>query len=210
MKRIVIPGALLLLICASAAQAQLYKWVGADGKVTYSDVPPPSSAARVETKPLTIGDVSAGDFPFELQTAMKNNPVTLYTTVNCAPCDDGRKLLAERGVPYAEKTVNSGEDAAQFRKIAGADAQLPYLVVGRHKERGYEPGAWNTALNSAGYPESSKLPKNYRNPTAEATAPAPKPVAAKQDNAVTERASARNSAGELPPPVGNVPPGFRF
>ena len=202
-------GSLLLAICATAAHAQLYKWTGPDGKVNYSDSPPPASASKVETKSLTIGDVSAGDFPFEVMEAMKNNPVTLYTTRNCIPCDDGRKHLKDRGIPFNEKTVTSNEDIAQLRKIGG-DTNLPMLVVGRLREHGYEPNAWNSALTSGGYPETSRLPRSYRQPPAESVAPRPV-VETKTDRAASDRsAPSRPSATELPPATGNAPPGFRF
>jgi glutaredoxin len=209
MKRALQFSLALLLLAAAAAQAQLYKSVGPDGKITYSDSPP-SSAARVESKALPLGGANTADMPFELSAAVKGHPVTLYTTKNCIPCDEGRKLLSERGVPFSEKTVNSGEDIAQFRKTGG-DSQLPLLMVGRNKESGFEAGAWNSALTSAGYPESSKLPKSYRNPPPEGAAPAPKVTAAKQRNPdENDTTAGKPAATELPPAIGNAPPGFRF
>ncbi len=199
---------LLLLLCAATAHAQLYKWVGPDGKVSYSDTPPPASVPKVETKSLTTGGVNAVDFPYELSEAVKSHPVTLYTTNNCHPCDEGRKLLSARGIPFTEKTINTGEDAAQFRQIS-SESSLPLLIIGRSKERGFEASAWNSALTVAGYPETSKLPKTYRNPPAEAAAP--KPVTAKsQSEDKADRSAAQPSATELPPAIGNAPPGFRF
>lgn len=201
----------LLLLCAASAHAQLYKWVGPDGKISYSDTPPPASASKVETKPLAAEVSNTADFPYELAQAAKNSPVTLYTTASCAPCDDGRKLLGKRGVPFAEKTVNSGDDISKFHKLAGADARLPVLTIGRSLQRGFEAGAWNTALSAAGYPENSVLPKSYHNAPPEALAPAAKPVIAKQDKRADNGDSASQpSSGELPPAIGNAPPGFRF
>jgi glutaredoxin len=201
--------ALLLLVCAAGAQAQLYKWVGPDGKVTYSDTPPSGIAKQVETKSMGGGGVNTGDLPYELQQAVRSSPVTLYTTNNCIPCDEGRKLLSNRGVPFAEKTVNSNDDTVQFRKVAGNELSLPVLMVGRQKQRGFEPSAWNSALSAAGYPESSKLPKSYHNPAAEPAAPKPTVQAGARANASAEPA-APGMATEPPPPAGNAPPGFRF
>ncbi|HYD97532.1 MAG TPA: glutaredoxin family protein [Noviherbaspirillum sp.] len=209
MKRVLQSCSLLVLLCAATAHAQLYKWVGPDGKVTYSDVPPTKSAARVETKSLTTDGVSTSDLPFEVAEAMRNQPVTLYTGKNCPPCEEGRKLLSERGIPFAEKTVSSNEDIAQFRQ-AGGDNQLPLLVVGRNKERGYEFGAWNRLLSSAGYPETSRLPKSYRNPPAQAAAPQAAAPEKQESTAPADRAAALPRATDLPPPTGNAPPGFRF
>lgn len=209
MKSVLKLGALLLLLCTASAHAQLYKWVGPDGKINYSDTSPPSSASRVEKKSLTIGEVSAAEFPFELAEAMKNHPVTLYTSENCPPCDDARKHLNERGIPFIEKTVSTNEDIAQFRQ-AGGEGSLPLLLIGRSKERGFEAGAWNRALSTAGYPETSKLPKTYKSPPAQAAAPTQN-TATKQDSAATnDRTTVNPSATELPPAIGNAPPGFRF
>jgi len=201
----------LLLLCAASAHAQLYKWVGPDGKISYSDTPPPATASKVETKSLTAEGSNTVDFPYELAQAAKNSPVTLYTTASCAPCDDGRKLLGKRGVPFTEKTVNSGDDISKFHKLAGADARLPVLTIGRNLQRGFEAGTWNTALSAAGYPENSVLPKSYHNAPPEALAPAATPALAKQDKrADGSNSASQSSSGELPPAIGNAPPGFRF
>jgi glutaredoxin len=211
MKRTLPLWPLLFLLGTAGAHAQLYKWVGPDGKVSYADTPPPPSAKQVETRPLQgSGGINTAGLPYDLSEAVKGSPVTLYTTVNCIPCDEGRKLLAERGVPFNEKTVTSNDDFAQFKKIAG-DGQLPFLLVGRSKERGFEASAWNAILTSAGYPSTSKLPKAYRNPSAEALAPAPRKAASGQESlAKNEKAAGTPAPTVLPPAVGNAPPGFRF
>lgn len=198
-----------LLACAASAQAQLYKWVGPDGKITYSDAPPPSSATRVEAKTLASDGPGTAGLPYELAEAVKSHPVTLYSTTNCAPCDEGRSLLSQRGIPFSEKTVTSKDDAEQFKKVGG-DTNLPFLLVGRNKQRGFEASAWNAALTTAGYPETSRLPKSYRNPQAEAAAGV-KPAVAKADKPpVKANTPVDTPASELPPATGNAPPGFRF
>lgn len=209
MKRALQSIPILFLLCSAGAHAQLYKWVGPDGKVTYSDTPPPTAATRVEAKPVTGGSTVGVGLPFELAQAMKNHPVTLYTTRDCAPCDDGRKLLSQRGIPFSEKTVTTNDDILQFRQVAG-DSQLPVLAVGRSKERGFETSAWNTALTAAGYPETSRLPRAYQNPPAQAAAPKTEPVEEKLAERTAESRAATPPATELPPAVGNAPPGFRF
>ncbi|WP_151637355.1 glutaredoxin family protein [Noviherbaspirillum aerium] len=209
MKRLLQSCSVLMLLCAATAHAQLYKWVGPDGKVTYSDVPPPKTAAKVETRALSAGGSVFGDLPYELAEVTRSHPVTLYTTRNCAACDDGRKLLSERGIPFQEKTVTSNEDIARFKQ-AGGDGNLPMLTIGREKENGFEAGAWNGALTSAGYPETSRLPRNYRNPAAVAAAPAPQAVAAEKNRTQEQPAAKPSAATELPPAIGNAPPGFRF
>jgi glutaredoxin len=197
-----------LLLATGAAQAQLYRWVGPDGKVTYSDTPPPSSARQVETKNLEGGGPSTSGLPYELAQAVKNNPVTLYTTAKCAPCEDARSMLKTRGIPYAEKTVNTNDDILKLKQIAG-DQQLPVLTVGSRKQKGFDSNTWDAMLNEGGYPQSNRLPPNYHNPPPEAAAPKAKPAAAPQAAAPAERPSA-DTLPDTPPPAGNAPPGFRF
>jgi len=201
-----------LLCCAALAHAQLYKSVGPDGRVTYSDTPP-TAAKQIETRPLPSASAAAAPLPYELAQVAKAQPVTLYTADKCAPCDTARGFLSARGVPYAEKTVSSNEDIAALR-AAGGDAQLPLLTIGRSREKGFEEGAWNTALTAAGYPKSSQLPAGWRNPTPQAAAPrsAARTAAASEapPASAPESAAAPAAASEAPPATGKAPPGFRF
>jgi glutaredoxin len=193
------------LLISASAHAQLYRWVGPDGKVTYSDTPPPSSAKQVEKKDVISGP-STSNLPYELAQAVKNNPVTLYTTAKCAPCEDARTMLKARGIPYSEKTVNAYEEVAKLKQIAG-DSQLPFLTVGSKKQKGFESNAWDALLTEAGYPQSNKLPAGYSNPAPESAAPKPK-VAAPAPSSTTDKAS--DALPDSQPAAGNAPPGFRF
>ena len=197
---------LSLSLCLASAHAQLYKWVGPDGKVNYTDVPPPPSASRVEQKAISGGGSGYGDLPYEVSEAVKANPVTLYTTANCSACDEARRMLNQRGIPFKEKTVTSNEDIAQLKQ-AGGTSQLPFLSIGRGKQTGFQAEAWGAALTAAAYPETSKLPKTYRSPAAEPAAPKPAAVA-KRDQKNEPNAAA--PSGDVAPATGNAPPGFRF
>lgn len=199
---------LLFALSAAGANAQMYKSVGPDGKVTYSDTPP-AAAARVETRPTPGGSISAANLPYEVAQASRNHPVTLYTTSNCLPCDDGRKLLSQRGIPFREKTVTTNDDITQLRQTAG-EGNLPVLYVGRALQRGFEAGTWNSALTLAGYPTTSRLPRGFTNPPPEAAAPRPAQVEAKQETRAQESQETPPPASSLPPATGNAPPGFRF
>lgn len=195
---------LLSLVVSASAQAQLYKWVGPDGKITYSDTPPPASAKKVEEKSVTTNSASTAGMSFELAEAVRNHPVTLYTTNNCEACDSGRTILTGRGVPFTEKTVTSNDDIARLKQ-AGGTQQLPFLTIGSKKQTGADPDAWNAALTAAGYPATNQLPRNYKNPAPQAAAPKktvePKPAATSETPA---------APSDRPPAAGNAPPGFRF
>ena len=201
---------ILALLAAGAAHAQLYKWVGPDGKVTYSDAPPPKTAAKVEQKSIgATGAPSTAGLPYELAQAVNNHPVTLYSGDKCVPCDEGRTYLKQRGIPFSEKTVTTNDDVARFKQLTG-ESRLPVLTVGRNKQTGFESSAWGSALSAAGYPETSRLPKTWQQPAAEAAAPKPAIQQAAHGGKPAAERAAQPDVPSLPPATGNAPPGFRF
>ena len=177
MPRSFIAGALAFAVaaaCADAsAQATLYRWVDKDGKVHFTDTPPPADATKAEQR--RFGD-SAPDqqLPFATQAAMKKSPVMLWVVPNCEPCAQGRELLANRGIPFSERDAQSNvETQAAFKKLTGGDLNVPLLEVGGERVRGFEPGQWNAALDAAGYPRT-RLP-GQPVPQPQQSAEAPKP-----------------------------------
>ncbi len=126
----------------------------------------------------------------------------------CEPCDEGRSYLKQRGIPFAEKTVTTNEDITRLKQVS-SDARLPVLTIGRNKQSGFANGAWDGALTAAGYPQTSQLPKNWRQPAPQAAAPKPKAEQAAQ-GAKPAAADAAAAVPSLPPAAGNAPPGFRF
>jgi glutaredoxin len=152
---------LALLLSAAGASAQIYKSVDANGKVTFSDKPPANAApVAVINAP---GGVSTENLPYELAQAVRNAPVTLYTTAKCTPCDQGRSLLRGRGIPFVERTITTERDQDALKQ-AGGDGQLPMLAVGNKKSMGYESILWGQMLDYAAYPASRMLPPGYQYP----------------------------------------------
>lgn len=140
----------------SAQSASLYRWVDTEGKVHYTEQPPPPSEARkVEKK--TLGTPPADDvqLPYASRLAAKNFPVTLYNSECGDACTKAREHLTKRGVPFNEKNASTPEVQAEMKKLMGA-LEVPMLAVGTvTRLKGYEPGAWNAALDEAGYPKSA-------------------------------------------------------
>lgn len=164
--------ALLVLLCSAlVAQAQQYRWVDEKGRVQYTDTPPPPSAKGVEKKQLRSGQASVGQEPFALQTARRSFPVRLFSMPECGPaCDDARKLLLQRGVPFNETSITKVEQMEELKRLTGSSV-VPVMLVGSKVEKGYEAEGYHRALDSAGYPKTSALA-----PAAAAPAP-PKPAA---------------------------------
>jgi glutaredoxin len=190
---------LVLATLAAPAWAQ-YKIVGPDGSVTYTDrAPSPATAGnvvdlgrRAPAPAAPAGPVNAA-LPADLQRVADRFPVVLYTSAQCAPCDSGRRLLQQRGVPYAERVVLNADDAEQLQQRTGARS-LPALSVGAQVVRGYSEVDWAAYLDAAGYPRESRLPVGW-------TAPAAQPLAARAPQPVPAEAPvAAAPPPSLPPP----------
>lgn len=198
----------------SSQAQQVYRSVDADGKVTFSDQPPPSASnAKVSTSTASSASSAASAaLPFELRQVASKYPVTLYTSENCAPCGAGRSLLTSRGIPFAEKTVISNNDIQALQRLSG-DTALPFLTIGSQQIKGFSDAEWTQFLNAAGYPPSSVLPASYRPPAATplvavANAPAA-PVADAANGTTSKNATPQRPARPAAPPQDN-PAGIRF
>ncbi len=143
----------------SAGAQQLYRWVDDKGRVHVTDTPPPPGAREVrKTRPGAVPEPAAAPVPFALQRALKEFPVTLYTSPGCAdPCARARQALNERGVPFKEVQVWEEEGNAELKRVSGSD-QVPTLAVGSSAHAGYERASWDALLDSAGYPRAGVLP----------------------------------------------------
>ena len=202
-------AACALITWAAASFAQpVYRIVGPDGKVSFSDKPPVEPTAKAAPGKAAGGGATGGAsgnaLPFELRQVASKFPVTLYTGDNCSPCQSARSMLITRGVPFTEKTVNTNEDSQALQRLSG-DNSLPFGTIGGQQLKGYSDAEWTQYLTAAGYPTASTLPASYRQPAATpmvAVAAAP-----------AKPAAAQAPAAAVPPPTTITPAspsGIRF
>jgi len=185
----------------------LYKVVGPDGKVTYTDRPPADAQARTEAVSPSGSVVGGTVLPFAIRQVVQRFPVTLYTGNNCQPCDAGRALLMTRGVPFIERTVNTPEDVQALRRAEQTDG-LPLLRVGGQQIPGFAASEWNSYLDAAGYPRQSVLPASFKQPPG--TPLAPRSAASAPAAASAAPTPAPATAPATPAPGGSGPSNFRF
>lgn len=211
-------AAALALAAGGPALAQsTFKWVDAQGRTHYGDQPPPTGAVELSVARATASaDAAPGGLPSALARVARSYPVVLYVTDDCKPCELGRKLLAERGVPYAERKVSALDDVEAFRKLGFTEVGFPSISVGRERSTGFDSQAWTRLLDAAGYPAESMLPPGWRPSAATALAPpAIRPGELTADAGAASDPSrlldvpslSRTSARPVPPPRDT---GFRF
>jgi glutaredoxin len=149
----------ILILSASAARAELYRWTDEKGRVHVTDTPPPASARSVERQKPIANVGQGGQLPYGLAEAMKNFPVVLYTSPNCKEgCELARSALNSRGVPFREVQVWDEQTNEALKKATGA-SQVPTLMVGRSVHQGFEQGAYDALLDSARYPKAGAVPR---------------------------------------------------
>jgi glutaredoxin len=205
--------ALLVLatgIFPSAASAQqVFRIVGPDGKVTFSDQPPPASSnARVTAAAGDSGRAANPSLPFELRKVAGQYPVTLYTGDNCGPCGSARSMLTARGIPFTEKTVTTNEDTQALKRLSG-ESMLPFATIGSQQLKGFSDAEWTQFLDAAGYPKTSVLPASYRQAAATPLVTVSTPAAAPQPG-VARAAPAPAPAPITPVATPDNPAGIRF
>lgn len=206
--------ALVLLatgVFSSAVSAQqVFRIVGPDGKVTFSDQPPPASSnARVTAAASDSGrGVATASLPFELRKVAGQYPVTLYTGNDCSPCGSARSMLSARGIPFTEKTVTTNEDSQALKRLSGETA-LPFVTIGSQQLKGFSDAEWTQFLDAAGYPKSSVLPPSYRQTAATPLVTVNTAPAAPQPG-VARAAAAPAPAPVTPAATPDNPAGIRF
>ena len=201
----------MLVALTTTARAQTpYKVVTADGKVTYTDRPvavqPGMQMLALKRDTLSgavTGALSGPPLPADLRAVQARFPVIVYTTIDCASCDSGRRLLQQRGVPYSERLVTTEDDIAALQRLS-AGRTLPVLTVGGQTLRGYSESDWLSTLDLAGYPKASRLPRGWQAPPAEPLVARP-PVLAPR-----AAAEARVASEPVFPPAASDPNGIRF
>jgi hypothetical protein len=150
--------ALLMLaaFAASAAGAEMYRWVDDKGTVNYTPYPPPANIKKVETKRLGGNTAQPVEGSYTLQQATKNFPVTLYATDCGELCNNARAHLQKRGIPFTEKNPTALKEIDEFKKLSGGGMEIPLLVVGTLKTiKGYLASDWDATFDQAGYPSTA-------------------------------------------------------
>ena len=144
----------LFAVAMGSAQAEVFRWKDKDGKVHYSDNPPKD----VQAEKRKVGDnkIESDKASYETKRAMQLAPVTLYSFSDCKePCDQARKFLTTRKVPFTESVMKTKEEFDAVAKLVGKkEPTAPTLLVGSKPVEGFEAGAWNSMLDVVGYPKA--------------------------------------------------------
>ncbi len=148
------------VLMAGAASAQtVYKSVGPDGKVVYSDRAPTTGRLEKTMKfELASSALPASAASFMEQFRKTHPPgaapaplaagkgVTLYSAVWCGYCRKAKAWLAARNVSYTNVDIDAPGGTAALALASGGSSGIPVLVVDGRSLAGFSAGAYDAAF----------------------------------------------------------------
>jgi len=137
------------LACIPASAQQIHRWVDADGRVQYSDKPPPGVKSRpVESR---INSYSGAPQVSGIASAGATRPeIKMYATDWCGYCRKARDYFARNGIRYTELDVEKVPAARDEYQRMGARG-VPVILVGTQRMNGYSEERLAAMLKAAGY-----------------------------------------------------------
>lgn len=149
----VLIGAGVLTLAAPHAET-LYKSVGPDGRIVYSDHPPPDGrvlkSMSFQAGPASALPASAAEQLERLKALKKpvaaaTGALVLYSAAWCGYCQKAKAYLGSKGVGYQEIDIDTPDGLAAFAQ-AGGGKGVPLLVAGSQRVQGFSPAAYDALL----------------------------------------------------------------
>jgi glutaredoxin len=156
-----IVGVTVMCLPALAQGPAMYKSVGKDGHVTYSDYPP--SGNKVE-KVMTFEYLPRSQLPAgttarldklgkEQAAAPAAAPaadgrVRIYTAVWCGYCRQAKAYLNSHGIAYDEYDIDTPSGLNAFAHENASGRGIPLLLVGNRSLRGFSELAYDYMLRA--------------------------------------------------------------
>lgn len=138
-----------LFALAPAFGQVLYKYVTPEGKVVYTDHPPPQGkllkTITPDPAPVTALPTSAAEQLRRLQelrpASAQIGGTVLYSAVWCAYCTKAKAWLSAKGIAYREVDIDTPDGMASFAQ-AGGGKGVPLLLARGQRVQGFSPQSY--------------------------------------------------------------------
>jgi len=134
----------ILLLASLHAQAEIYKWTDANGRVHYSDRKPATTAAetfKVNTFTQTGVKLERSSnayaaSPESSSKAVSDEKVVMYSTSWCGYCKKARAYFKKNNIAFVEYDIEKDARAkSQYDKLNGKG--VPVILVGEKRMNGF-------------------------------------------------------------------------
>lgn len=148
-----------VLAGATASAQTVYKSVGPDGKIVYSDHAPTEGRLEKTMKFQLASSALPASAASYMEQFRKTHPagaaapaeargVTLYSAVWCGYCRKAKAWLGEHGVSYTDIDIDAPGGTAALAQATGGRSGIPVLVVDGHTLNGFSVGAYDAMFKA--------------------------------------------------------------
>ena len=142
--------AAISLCVIGSANAELYKWKGEDGRIFYSDKPPPGE--KLETAKYSSPEITDGFKKTSVEKNINKNrannkTVVLYSATWCGVCKKAKAYFEAEGIPYKEFDIeNTRKGRVDYAKLKGTG--VPIIMIGDERLNGFSQGRFEKMYDS--------------------------------------------------------------
>lgn len=126
-------------------QAEIYKIIGADGKVSYADKP--SQSVTAKTEKLKVQTYSGTPSVSSYNGSV--GKVTILSAQWCGVCRQAKAYMKSRKISFEEWDIDQSDYARSKIRELGAKG-VPVILVGKQKMVGFSPEGLDDMLQKAG------------------------------------------------------------
>ena len=140
---------IFLVLCfaftVQPARAEIYKVIGADGKVSYTDKEPPRDSGKTEK--LKIQTYAGTPAVSAYNGSVKR--VTILSAQWCGVCTRAKAYMNSRKIAFEEWDIDKSEYALTKMNQLGAKG-VPVILVGKQKMVGFSAETLEGMIKNAG------------------------------------------------------------
>ena len=131
---------LVILLASPMAQADLYKWVDAQGSIHYGDKPPDNAQLKKITGNVSsFTSVNVEPFVFDpgnISKQSESKTVVMYSTSWCGYCKKAARHFRKNKIDFTEYDIEkSARGAREYKKLKGRG--VPVILIGDQRMNGF-------------------------------------------------------------------------
>lgn len=140
---------LFILTLPCSAFAAIYKWVDANGVVTFKDTPPPvgvKSEVVNTSSSVPVGSETSNNSGTAPVATIKEHKVEIYTTDWCPYCKQAVNFLKANNIPFTEYDIEKDPGALRRKNQLDSQPGVPFVIIDGKEIHGYNLNVYKEAL----------------------------------------------------------------